>query len=380
MDNLNIKISTEISKDLTKRTSEIMPSGRICVCCTSDDLDYAKSVISDISSFDYDISFIEYPDATVPDDENIMDVVESDEDIRLFVGVGGRVVAELLARACAIRESEYIFVANTPDLYGVAYSLGKVEPFENSEVKPPHILYVDENCTQGKKGYASLVGIILGHAVELFEKEYINRLSGRFDEHKLEDEKALLYGIISSGDMSDRKRLLENEIRLSKCEREEFCSAQRVLVKLIEDMSLVSDRGESSLLAAVTLIKYFKAVLSVEEANLTLPSDLSEKCRNVSKLVGTDMSEIIKRVEKRTFHPEWLFVHREYREDMLKEIKKLESKLPAIIRSAKRFMPDAGYHLSEEYDSNMLIQAVYNLSPLTDEASIVSVADCLGIS
>ena len=62
-----------------------------------------------------------------------------------------------------------------------------------------------------------------------------------------------------------------------------------------------------------------------------------------------------------------------------KEIKKLESKLPAIIRSAKRFMPDAGYHLSEEYDSNMLIQAVYNLSPLTDDCSPVSIADCLGI-
>lgn len=379
MDNFNIEISKEINKDLAKQISEIMPGGRMCVCCVSGDVDYAKSVMQEISSFDYDITFIEYPDDVVPDEENVLDIVESDEDVRLFIGVGGRTIAELLARACAIRESEYVLVANTPDLYGVAYSLGDTAPFEKHNIKNPRVLLVDERCTQSKKGYSSLVGIILGHAVEVFEKEYINRLSGRFDEKKLEDEKALLYGIIANGDMTDRNRLLQSEIRISKCEREEFCSAQSVLAKFIEEISLVNDRGESSLLAAVTLVKYFKAVLSVEEGNLTVPADLCEKCRNISKISGKDMSEVIKRVEKRTFHPEWLFVHREYREDMLKELKKLESKLPAVLRSAKRFMADAGYHLSQEYDSNMLIQAVYNLSPLTDDESILSVADCLGI-
>lgn len=379
MDNFNIIISKEISKDLAKQIGEIMPGGHVGICCTSSDVEYAKSVLAEVSNFDYNLTFIEYPDDVVPDEENVLDIAESDEDVRIFVGVGSRVIAELLARASAIRECEYLFVANTPDLYGVAYCVGKTSPFEKNDIKLPRVLYVDENCTTGKKGYSSLVGIILGHAVEVFEKEYENKLSGKFDEKKLEEEKALIAGIIGSGDMSDRKRLLESEIRLSKSDREEFCSAQKTLSEIIEQISLVKDKGESSLLAAVTLIKYFKAVLSVEEANLTVPADLSAKCRNLSKLSGGDMSNIIKKVEKRTFHPEWLFVHKEYRADMLKELKKLESKLPAIIRSAKRFMPDAGYHLSEEYDSNMLIQAVYNLSPLVDDMSIVSVADCLGI-
>lgn len=379
MDNFNIIISSDLTKDLASRIGEIMPAGHVGVCCTSKDVEYAKNLLGGLSSFDYKITFVEYPDDVVPDEDNVLDVAESEDDVRLFVGVGGREIAEIAARASAMREFEYILVANTPDLYGVAYSLGRTSPFENYPIKYPLVLYIDDKCTSVKNGYASLVGILLGHEVEVFEKEYINRLTGKFDEEILQEEKALLNGILTDVGLNDRKRLLDSEIRFVKSRREEFCSAQKILTKLIEDVSLVYDTGESSLLAAITLIKYFKAVLSVKDASLTIPGDICVKCRNLSKLSGKDMSEIIKFVEKRKFHPEWLFVHREYREDMLKEIKRLESKLPAIIRSAKRYMPDAGYHLSEQYDSNMLIQAVYNLSPLVDDASIVSVADCLGI-
>ena len=379
MENFNIQISKEINKELAKECGEIMPCGHIGVCCMTSDRSYAENIMSNMSSFDYKITFIEYPDDVKADEDNVLDIVESEEDIRLFVGVGGREIATLVARASGIRGFEYIFVANSPDIYGVAYELGNTRPFENYDVRAPKTLYIDALCTDGKKGFSSLVGIILGHAVELFEKQYINKLCGKFDEKTLNDEKALIDATIGDGDMSDRERLLKNIVLIAKSQRDEFCSAQKVLSDLIEEMSLTYDKGESSLLAAVTLIKYFKAILSVKDGSLTIPEDVCAKCRNIAKLVNADISEIIKRVEKRSFEPKWLFIHKEYREDLLKDIEKLENKLLNILRSAKRFMADAGYHLSEEYDSNMLIQAVYNLSPLTDDCSPVSIADCLGI-
>jgi len=57
----------------------------------------------------------------------------------------------------------------------------------------------------------------------------------------------------------------------------------------------------------------------------------------------------------------------------------VEDKLGKIIKSAKRYMSDVGYHLGDDYDSNIIIELIYNLSPLTDECSLVAMADYLGI-
>lgn len=380
MENFYIEICRDISDKIAKECKEIMPSGHLAVCCTTKDLNYAKSVIEKISTFDYNITFIEFPDNVIADNENVLDIVESEEDIRMFIGIGGRNIATLLNKASGQREFEYVLIANTPDIYGVGYAIGKTQVFDEYELRYPKSLYIDGACVDKKEGFASLVGIILGHAVEVFEKEYINKLCGMFEEKAINEEKRKIYDMLGDGNMSDRQKLLEGIVDFCKFDRQEFCSSQKVLAKLIEEISLVDNIGESSLLSAITLIKYFKAVLSVKEGSLTVPADLCGKCRNIAKLVNTDMSEIIRHVEKRVFEPKWLYIHREYREDMLEEICLLESKLNNIIRSAKRFMSDAGYHLSEEYDSNMFVQAVYNLSPLVEDCSLVSIADCLGVA
>lgn len=379
MENFYIEICQDISEKVAKDCNEFMPSGHLAVCCTTKDMGYAKSIVEGINTFDYNITFIEYPDDVVPDEENVMDIVESEEDIRFFVGVGGRQIATLLSMATKKREFEYVLAANTPDIYGVGYSIGKTRAFEEYECMYPKALYIDKNCVDKKEGFASLVGTILGHAVEIFEKEYVNKMSGKFEEKEIADEKEKIYAMIGDGDMSDREKLLEGIVDFCNVKRQEFRSAQKVMTKLIEEISLVGDSGESSLLSAITLIKYFKALLSVKEGSLTIPVDLCGKCRNIAKLVNTDMSTVIRHIENRKFEPKWLFIHKEYREDMLEEITKLESKLDNIIRSAKRYMSDVGYHLGEEYDSNMFIQAVYNLSPLVEDCSPVSIADCLGI-
>lgn len=379
MEKFLIEISDNISEKVAKECNEFMPSGHIAVCCTTKDLDYAKSVTEKINTFDYEITFIEYPDDVVIDDESILDIVESQENIRFFIGVGGREIATLLSKATTLREFEYILVSNTPDIYGVGYAIGKTEAFDEYQFIMPKALYIDSNCVSKKEGFASLVGIILGHAVEIFEKEYINKMNGKFEENLLSIEKQKIYDMIGNGDMCDRKKLLEQIVDFCNTERQEFCSSQKVMTKLLEEISLVYDKGDSSLLSAIALIKYFKAILSVEEGSLTIPVDVSSKCRNLAKLSNVDMSTIIKHVEKRKFEPKWLFIHKEYRKDMLDDITKIESKLENIIRSAKRYMSDVGYHLGEEYDSNMLIQAIYNLSPLVEDCSPVSIADCLGI-
>ncbi len=117
--------------------------------------------------------------------------------------------------------------------------------------------------------------------------------------------------------------------------------------------------------------------MSVEDFHLTIPIDISLKCRRLSKLLGVDISEIIGGVKDRKYQGKWLYIHSEYREDLLAEVLSLEEKSKNIIKSAKRFMPDVGYHLGEDFDSNYLIELIYNLSPITDDCSLVTMADIL---
>ena len=235
MEKFLIEISDNISEKVAKECNEFMPSGHIAVCCTTKDLDYAKSVTEKINTFDYEITFIEYPDDVVIDDESVLDIVESQENIRFFIGIGGREIATLLSKATTLREFEYILVSNTPDIYGVGYAIGKTEAFEEYQFIMPKALYIDSNCVSKKEGFASLVGIILGHAVEIFEKEYINKMNGKFQENLLSIEKQKIYDMIGNGDMCDRKKLLEQIVDFCNTERQEFCSSQKVMTKLLEE-------------------------------------------------------------------------------------------------------------------------------------------------
>ena len=117
--------------------------------------------------------------------------------------------------------------------------------------------------------------------------------------------------------------------------------------------------------------------MSIEEYSLITPADVSSRCRVLAKILGADVSDFIGMVKDRKFKSKWLYIHCEYRQDMLKEIEELDSKLPNIIKSAKRFMPDVGYHLGDDYDCNSIIQLIYNLSPIVHECSPIAMADAL---
>ena len=177
--------------------------------------------------------------------------------------------------------------------------------------------------------------------------------------------------------MSDRKRIFDGIMEYASLEREEFRSAHAIMTRLLGEVSLTTNVGDCKLLSAITLLKYYKIILSEKDYYLTIPIDISAKCRKLSKLLGVDVSEIICKVKDRKFHNKWLFIHGEYRQDLLDEVVALEGKMKNIVKSAKRFMEDVGYHLGEAFCSSMLLDTLYNLSPLTDDCSLVTVADLL---
>ncbi|MDE5548825.1 MAG: hypothetical protein K2J13_01085, partial [Clostridia bacterium] len=150
-----------------------------------------------------------------------------------------------------------------------------------------------------------------------------------------------------------------------------------IMTRLLGELALTSNVGDCRLLSAITLLKYYKTVLSVEDYYLTIPLDISPKCRRLSKLMGVGISDIISKVQGRNYEPKRLYIHSEYREDLLAEVLSLEEKSKKIIKSAKRFMADVGYHLGDDFDSNYLIEIIYNMSPLVDECSIITMADIL---
>lgn len=378
MEEFLIDVCRQTATRLAAECKNFMPMGHIGICCRSKDRAYAENLTKEICQFDYKITFIEYPDDVEINYENAKDIINADAGIRLFVAIGDRIVAGMTAISSAFRDMEYILVANSPNLYGVGYALDEASGVK-CQVKSPLAVLQDAETLGNREEYAQCVGIILGHCVESIEKKYVGYLTGRFDERKLNAEQQELNDVVGDGDMSDRRLIAEGMVRYARLKKEPFESSVAVLSKLIEDICLTNNRGESRLLAAIALIKYFKSILSVDNYCLSVPADVSNKCRRLAKITGQDISDIIKRVQNRNFQPKWLYIHGEYRQDMLAEVVGLEDKLGKIIKSAKRYMSDVGYHLGDDYDSNIIIELIYNLSPLTDECSLVAMADYLGI-
>ena len=366
--------SDNIKESVAKECSDVMPSGHVGVCCLDKDRQYAEGIVEDISRFEYKITFIEYPEGVEADTETALDIVNSDDDIRFFIGVGDRAIASMLAVASKSRSIQYILVANSPDLNGVGYD---IVCDKDEKATSPKCVYVDTNALDRPYPYADLVSSVISHRVELIEKKYIHYLSRRFDERKLAQEQKVLDDIIADGDMSDRKRLFDGIMKYASLDREKFLSANNLMTKILGEVCLTNNVGDCRLLTAITLIKYFKAVLSAEDYYLSIPLDISPKCRRMSKLINVDISDIIAKVQNRKYAREWLYIHSEYREDLLAEVLSLEEKSKKIIKSAKRFMADVGYHLGDDFDSSYLIDIVYNLSPLVDDCSLISMADIL---
>ncbi|MDE7349277.1 MAG: hypothetical protein K2N53_06405 [Clostridia bacterium] len=369
MEKFLMQVSENLSSDVANTVADIMPMGHICVCYLSGDKQLAQKAIEEVSEFEYKITCVEFPDEVICNDESALDIVNCDDDVRLFLGVGGREIASLLCKACKKRPLTYALVTNSPFLYGVGYALkGGQMPIK---------LLIDKDGKDGFGDYAKCVGAILAHRVSLWEKKYIYYMTGIQQYASLKAEQELLDGIIGDGQISDTARLFDGMLAYAKLYDEPYKSSAEILAELIEHVNLTSDRGESMLLAGIALVKYFKAVMSIDEYLLITPADVSSRCRALAKILGADISDFIAMVKDRKFQGKWLYIHCEYRRDLLKEIEELDAKLLNIIKSAKRFMPDVGYHLGEDYDCNSIIQLLYNLSPIVHECSPIAMADAL---
>ena len=368
MEKILTQVSENISSDVAKLVSDVMPMGHICVCYLSKDKVLAQRAVEEISEFEYKITYVEYPSDVICNCESALDIVNCADDVRLFLGVGGREIAALLVKACEKRPMQYALITNSPFLYGVGYAIKGVLPIK---------LLIDSRGKEDFGDYAKCVGAILAHRVALWEKKYIHSMIGIQDYAKLKAEQDLLDDIIGDGRLSDADKLFKGILEYAKIYDSPYKSSVEILAELTEHVNITSDRGESMLLAGIALVKYFKTIMSIEEYSLITPADLSSRCRALAKILGADVSDFISMVKDRKFQGKWLYIHCEYRQDMLKEIEELDAKLLNIIKSAKRFMPDVGYHLGDDYDCNSIIQLIYNLSPIVHECSPIAMADAL---
>lgn len=369
MEKILTQVSNNLSSDVAKIVADIMPMGHICVCYLSKDKELAEKAVKEVSDFEYKISRVEFPDEVVCDGESALDIVNCADDVRLFLGVGGREITALLCKACEKRTLIYALVTDSPFIYGVGYALKCMQA--------PIKLLIDGAGKNSFEDYAKCVGAVLAHRVEVWEKKYIHYMMGIQDCAKLKVEQDLLDSIIGDGHMSDMDKLFNGILKYTEIYDMPYKSSVELLAQLIEHISLTNDRGESMLLASIALVKYYKAIMSIEEYMLIPPSDISSTCRNLAKILGMDVSDIINMVKDRKFQSKWLYIHNEYRRDMLEEIEELDAKLVSIIKSAKRFMPDVGYHLAEDYDCDTIIQLIYNLSPIVHECSPIAMAEVL---
>ncbi|MDE6614100.1 MAG: hypothetical protein K2K24_01180, partial [Clostridia bacterium] len=234
-----------IKESVAKECGAVMPGGHVGVCCQSKDRAYAESVVEGISRFEYKVDFIEYPDGVESNSDTALDIVNSDDDIRFFVGVGDRVVASLLATASTTRQVEYVLIATSPDISGVGYD---IECDDESKAIAPRRVFVDVNILDNPYPYADVVGSIFSHRVELIEKKYIHYLSRRFDEKKLKNEEKLLDRIIADGDMSERARIFDGIMEYAALDREKFNSSNAIMTRLLGELALTSNVGDCRLL------------------------------------------------------------------------------------------------------------------------------------
>ena len=116
MEKFKIKVCEDMPSQIAKVVEDVMPMGHIGVCFLSGDRDLAHKAMSKIKEFEYKLTYIEYPDGSVADENTIADVIGAADDIRLFVGIGNRDIAGILGEACAKRNTPFLLATYSPFL------------------------------------------------------------------------------------------------------------------------------------------------------------------------------------------------------------------------------------------------------------------------
>lgn len=267
---------------------------------------------------------------------------ELPEKVRFLILIGDETVLELGANYCKDRDLDFAILATTPttDLY---FSFGK----------SPCLIASDTNILRAcpKKVLASGIGIVLSAKLKSFESHIENLFSENGDCFQNVD-----IDYFDINDNIDPVFLFKMLLKLSEIKsKNPYKLPCEIFADILKKSNKERTLGEYQYMASFVLNCFYQNLLSSEANDVLLPPDRVKTMKLLEKKCGYSYVAQVKNIDifLITSYFRIKYIMREYRTDLLGELKKL--KFETTQRLWRRQYPDAGFWLQNQFSINELL-------------------------
>lgn len=317
--------------------------------------------------------------------KNAGQLVNSSEDIRLWLAVGCGNIADSVRYASSVRGNEWVLMPTAPTTDAMLYPY--CDFFENGarvtvKATPPIAVIGDYTVMESAPkytvaaGYGTLVSKLMRAFDFAFDKVTDKRrcsyLTGEFCENLTD-----FFFSQSCETMPPRilRALLRLGIVAQLAEDEDFCQggeyfAARCLKTQCEDKRLT---GENAMICALVSYSILSSYLSFSPDDLYIPSSLPEHFRYLDKNCGISSVRLLKERHRSCGCEESLYVLKEYAGDLNEKLREYFGSVNGLARQFRRLYEDAGYWLGSYCSCETALKTVCSANAATGEGLLSSI-------
>ena len=325
----------------------------------------------------FDISEICYKKLVNPTKADSERLLNLDENVRFFVGIGGGSIATIVRYASFIRGNDYGLIATCPstDSY-----LDKQSILENKVVfcKYPKFLIADANIYATSPEYliASGIGVVYNAYLSLFLLEYKKAIYRKnYCLTVANDVKRLLDNFTNNYEKTNNQSeyLMNTLLKLSLARSYlgNFDSSAGELCYLLSKSDTTRFYGENLFLATYVLVDLYISFLEGYSIDTLIPADYVKGLKLLNLKLGENYSyskdKFVEYKEENITAIGYLI--KEYKADFLKTLKAIDSEKYAKI--FRRCYFDAGFWLGGYIKATDLL-SVTSLAGLISDNSLYS--------
>lgn len=335
----------------------IMAEGRIGLVCDENVKHIAEDAESLLVRAGYRTRLFCLP----PDSECTRDtadkMVNSSEDIRLWIAVGTGNIADIVRYSATCRANEWISVMTAPTTDSILYPY--CEFFENSErflvrAVPPIALIADYSVIENAPKYtvAAGYGTLLSKLLRAFDfgfDEITDRGRCKYLTSEFNDNLQNFFNTQSCEALSLRicRTLIRLGLVAQLADEEDFCQGGEYFAARCLRMQCDNKRllGENAAIAVFCAYCILNGYLTVCPDDLFIPSSAPEFFRYLDKTCGFRSVSLLKNAKHNSQSEAHLYVVKEYSDDLLRKLKELFPNINAAAKQFRRLYDDAGYWL-----------------------------------
>ncbi|MEG2675705.1 MAG: iron-containing alcohol dehydrogenase [Clostridia bacterium] len=372
--------------DICKR---ILSDGVVGVCYCEDTEIFGKRVCKLLQESGYMTEEICFCANTPPTQENAQDIVNAKESIRLFVGVGGGSLCEMLKFACHIRGCECVYAPTAPTTksYLSEFSIFWQEGIPRKFVaKAPLGLVCDSEIfsTASNQLCASGYGELLASLLDIAEKKlYHIENQNLFCPKLVEMQEEILRDFFARYQTKPNIETIFHSIVelgvVEQLEKEDKIATTFILAGLLEEYNMQNaPYGINKLIFATIVCKLCVSFLKDGRGVINLPDDRVLSSYEISKLCNRENLDYVLNLSTNLCQSKNLFVLREFCDDIENIFAKALGEITRGLKYFRRMFADAGYWLSTYESVGSLLKICANGVALCDASSILGLMSAKG--